>query len=1006
MSPPCNKLFLFLDGELPPVDEENFRHHLARCALCASGLHEAMQLEMLGFQAMGQDGLPLDEDVASEASEPIWPVPAWPRPPSRAERLWLRWRPRLPARAWWAVGGALALVVALLGVSLPRWREAPPEVWGAQSAQRGLEARVAYARADVYQRFVPMRGGSESPVATSPLPLRELASLEEEGDLHGIAAAYLVRGDWRQASDFLRRSPASVDRDCDLAVVALEQGRLEDALELLEGVLRQVPDHPQALWNRALVLRDMGLTLQAAESFDAVVKLGEAGWSEEAKVRAQALRSETNLRSRAFQDARAAALDLGTVEGARLPLEEAKRFPGVVRLAFYDAVRAAPTRDAALRLLPLARVLDEVQGGTTLRDTVERAARADFRRRGPLARDYARLLRGEHPDAGALLETLRRSGEDDLYLGALVSRAAEDAHLDDFVRIARASEDPWLTLLAERELSVREEREGRWWKAEQRLRAALATCSGRGLGYRCATLKRRLADLFVRLHRPADALEEARAGWRLTRDMGEWNLELQFLQEMAQIARYRHSAASARAYLRESLSRSPDDCEQRTYVHRNLATVAWADFRPVEARGELEQASRCGRSLGMPGAWVLSYLARFGAELRDEDVFRRTLAELRRGPRTPGERALLTFLEGQFVLEHERTTGRELLRGAIDAADRLPLDDVDARKARTFAYGVLVGDAGRASAQEQVLTLMGQALRLPVPDRCVLAVAADYERTVVTVRDAQGRLAGAYDDQRTAPLHAHGAGLVPERLVAALRGCEHVDVLALPPVHGLPGLLPADVAWSYRVGLASTSSSAPTGAGGSSGRHLVVTDVAAPRSLGLEQLSPLESPRVPDPLRAELRGAAATPSRVLREMVDAGEIEIHAHGLFSPELSDVSLLVLAPEDDGQYALTAAQVRGQRLTGAPLVLLAACGAARSAPFLHEAVSLPVAFIEAGARTVFAATTDIPDTAGRFFEAVRERVRAGERPSKALRDERLAWLSREPAATWPAHVLLFE
>ncbi|GEN08276.1 Putative zinc-finger [Myxococcus fulvus] len=1003
MSPPCHKLYLFLDGELPPVDEENFRHHLARCPMCATGLHEAMQLELLGFQALHEEGLPSDDELiaAPEAVLPAWPTPPWPRP---------SWRQRLRslAPAWpravkvWAVGGvALAAVLLALVLAVPMSRQTPPEVWGAHVSQRGLEGRVAYARADGYRRYVPMRAGPEAPESTTPLPLSELAELEERGDLHGIAAAYLVRQDWRQASDFLRRTRPSVDRDSDLALIALEQGRREEALELLEAVLRAAPNHPQALWNRALVLRELGLSLQAAEAFDAVVRLGEPGWSEEARLRATALRSETNLRSRDFHDARAAAQNLASLEGSRLPLEEARRFPGVVRLVFYDAVRAAPTREAVLRLLPLARVLDEVQGGSTLADTVNRVSLADFQRRGPLARDYARLLRQEHPTPDAFLETLRRSGEEDLYLGALVTLDAVEGHLDDFERIARASQDPWLVLLAERELSVREEREGQWWKAEQRLRAALASCTGRGLAYRCATLRRRLVDLFVRLHRPADALEDAREGLRLTRELGEWNLEQQFLQEMAQIARYRHSAASARAFLRESLSRIPDDCEQRTYVHRNLATVAWADFRPDEARDELEQATRCGRPLGMPGAWVLSYLARHGAQVRDEDLLRRTLGELRRGSRTPGELALLSFLEGQFMLERERASGRELLLGAIDAAQALPLD-VDARKARTFAYGVLVSDAGRAGAQEQVLELMGQALRVPVPERCVLAVAVDHERTVAAVRDSQGALVGTYDDHRTAPLHASADGLVPARLVAALRGCAHVDVLALPPVHGLPGLLPADLAWSYRVGRSGVAPEAR----GQAGHHLVVTGVEAPRSLALEKLLPLEAPRVPDPLRVELRGAAATPSRVLREMAQAREIELHTHGLFSPELSDASLLILAPEEDGRYALAATQVREQPLHGAPLVLLAACGAARAAPFLHESVSLPVAFIEAGARTVLASTGDIPDTAGRFFESVRERIRAGAPASQALRDERLAWLSREPSATWPALVLLFE
>ncbi|QSQ14393.1 CHAT domain-containing protein [Myxococcus landrumensis] len=998
MSPPCNKLYLFLDGELPPVDEENFRHHLARCVMCATGLHEAMQLELLGFQAMHLEGETPDELVVV------------PRFEERVARPRPTWRGRLRARVpeWmrrtggWTVGAAGLVVAALLLVlTVNVAGGTPPEVWLAHPAHRSLEARVAYARADGYRRYVPMRAGPEVTLVTTPLPLRELAELEEQGDLHGIAAAYLVRKDLRQASDFLRRTPASLDRDSDLALVALEQGRREEALEMLESVLRKSPDHPQALWNRALVLREMGLTLQAADAFDEVAALGEPGWSEEARIRALALRSETMRRSRDFHDARAAALNLATLDGARLPLEEARRFPGVVRLVFYDAVRAAPTREAALRLLPLAEVLDDVQGDSTLRDTVNHVAHADFERRGPLAREYARLLRGEHPTPDVFVETLRHSGEDDLYLGALVARNVVERHLEDFERIARAGGDAWLTLLAERELSVREEHAGQWWKAEQRLRAALASCSGRGLAYRCATLRRRLADLFVRLHRPADALEEARDGWRLTRELGEWNLEQQFLQEMAQIARYRQSAASARAYLRESLARIPDDCEQRTYAHRNLAIVAWADFRPDEARQELEQATRCGRPLGMAGAWVLSYLARHGAQVRDEDLLRRTLDELRRGSRTQGEQALLTFLEGQFMLERDRASGRALLHGAIDAAEKLPLD-VDARKARSFAYAVLMSDAGRSGSQEQVLELMGQALRVPVPRRCVLAMAVDHERTVTAVRDANGALAGAYEEGRTAPLHGSAEGLVPPRLVAALRGCEHVDVLALPPVHGLPGLLPVEQAWSYRVGRTRMLPEAR----GQGGHHLVVTGVEAPSSLGLETLMPLEAPRVPDPLRVELRGASATPSRVLREMAEAREIEIHTHGIFSPELSDASLLVLAPEEDGRYALAASQVREQTLLGAPLVLLAACGAARSAPFLHEPVSLPVAFIEAGARTVLASTGDIPDTAGRFFESVRERIRAGTPPARALRDERLAWLAREPAATWPSQVLLFE
>ncbi|RKG94533.1 zf-HC2 domain-containing protein, partial [Corallococcus sp. CA053C] len=48
----CKKLYRFVDGELESGDEERFRLHLALCRACASGLHDAMQLEMLSVQAL------------------------------------------------------------------------------------------------------------------------------------------------------------------------------------------------------------------------------------------------------------------------------------------------------------------------------------------------------------------------------------------------------------------------------------------------------------------------------------------------------------------------------------------------------------------------------------------------------------------------------------------------------------------------------------------------------------------------------------------------------------------------------------------------------------------------------------------------------------------------------------------------------------------------------------------------------------------------------------------
>lgn len=971
MSTLCQKLHLYFDGELPPEEEENFRHHLARCDACGEQLHELMQLELLSQKALEMP-LPLED---------------------------LRPRRRVPSRVLWSVGAVAALAASVLVMLTLSVRTEPPsDAWVAQAPTRSLEARVTWGSADRYRPYVPMRGGND---ADSHVSLRELARMEERGELLGIAAAYLLRGDTKQAAAFLERAPASLDRECDRAVVAMESGDYERALTLLDGVLQAKPEHAQALWNRGLVLREMGLTMMAAEAFEAVAKLGEPGWSEEAKERARTLRQETMSHIRSWQEANAAILALVTEPGARLPLAEARRHPGVVRSTFYDVLGAVTSREAALALLPLAEELDRAYGGTVLRDTVRRVAERDFRRRAPLARGYAQLVRKEHPAPEAFLAELARSGEEDLYLGALLLLRAAPRHVEDFVRAARAQKDPWFELMAERELAAQEESQGEWWKAEERLLRALESCREQRLMYRCANLEKRLADLYLNLHRPADAYEHAWSGWLMVKEMGELEYEPQFLQELAQIALLRRSLPSARVYLQESLARGTGTCAQRTYIHRNLAQIAYLSFRPEEARRELNKALECGQSLGLAGAATLSELAHYGVEPGDAEHLRRALEGLRRAaPSTGGDLALLALIEGRFELERDRNAGRALLREAIAHAEASP-SDVNARRARAFAYSSLILNAGKARAYEEALALVAEELRVEPLPRCVLAVAVEQERTLVVARGSGGELLGHYDASRRAPLGEDVSGLVPEALRRALGGCEHVDVLARPPVHGHTGLLPRGMAWSYRVGR-----SRPMARPVESGRHLVVTDVAISRSLQLPRLPPLEPPRVPDPARVTLTGIQATPSRVLAEMAGASEIEIHSHGLISPEVSDASLIVLAPEVDGRYALTASQIREQRLANAPLVLLATCRAAKTAPFPHEPFSLPVAFIEAGARAVLASTADIPDTAGRFFDAVRERIRAGARPSVALRDERQRWLEAHPDAAWVNHVLLFE
>jgi hypothetical protein len=145
---------------------------------------------------------------------------------------------------------------------------------------------------------------------------------------------------------------------------------------------------------------------------------------------------------------------------------------------------------------------------------------------------------------------------------------------------------------------------------------------------------------------------------------------------------------------------------------------------------------------------------------------------------------------------------------------------------------------------------------------------------------------------------------------------------------------------------------------------------------------------------------------VLDAIGGATEVEIHAHGFVDAEQSAASIIALSPEPDGRYALSAADLGGVRLRGAPVVVLGTCHAAKAAASLHEAWSLPTAFVHAGARAVFASPAEIRDAeAHPFFEAVLARVRAGTPPSAALRDERAAWLARD-ASSWVKDVIAFE
>jgi hypothetical protein len=194
------------------------------------------------------------------------------------------------------------------------------------------------------------------------------------------------------------------------------------------------------------------------------------------------------------------------------------------------------------------------------------------------------------------------------------------------------------------------------------------------------------------------------------------------------------------------------------------------------------------------------------------------------------------------------------------------------------------------------LALVAETRGTPVPERCAVVVEDDSLRLLTVVRSADGTLLNHFDAART---HALGEGLdvlTPPQL-DALRGCEHVRVLASPSALGLARLLPERLAWSYQLGRERRHPR-------QSGSLLVVHNVEPPRMLRLPHL-PTRKPPEEAPGQAallELSGAQASPSRLLAEMPRATEIEIHAHGIYRPELFDAPFIALSPDAEGRYAL--------------------------------------------------------------------------------------------------------
>ncbi len=961
------------DGELSGESAQRAREHVAQCRHCQSELADIMHLASLPAPRRG-----------SAASVPAVISLAW-------------YRSRKVQSAAVALSAAAAVALYVAYVHRSDGTEPAPRVALAQ--HRPIEARLSWSGAAGYRAYDVPRAGEAAGEAIS---LDTLARAEKRGDLHGVGVLSLLNGDRKQAAGYLSRAGESSAVLTDRAALALANADPAAALALTDAALDKTPKFSAALWNRGLALRDLGLSHSAAEAFHAVAALSEPGWADEAKRRATTLDAEFTAQLDLSVRVAAAAKPLATTFEGLSP-DDARALPGRARMVLYDAIRAAPTREALAKLRPLAEAIDAVDHTTTAVAALTRTPVPQ------LANAYAALVAGNPPPRDAYLAALRSANASDLLIGALLkfgtSFDVHPADVPEFARLAAASSDPWIQMQGLEQQALAALTRGDLAAAETFALRAPAICAAGAPNYSCLKLSILAGEIYFQWHRLPEARVALSDAWRRARASGQWQQQGDLLVRFAQLAALSDDATGgglplAQAYAEEVAARHrlmerrglvKSACTAERWASEHIAMVQINRHRFEDAARQIAKAPSCNEELSPVSLFIRSQIAQLSGRRNEIEGVQRSIEAARARPNvTASDRVVLDHAEGRLWIDFDPQRAEQRLRQSIAATRSTPSLTPDSKRLLGPSYSLMAIAAGRRGDATGTLDLLGQEIGATVPRTCVLGLAADDTAIVAAARGADG--SGVATVRARVSLDTDPTSLVPTDVATALAACTVVDVIARPPVHGKARILPASTAWRYL----SVRSSAK---GPSAERRVVVANVEPPSALDLPRLGVWSAQNV-----ETISGSKATPSRVLAALADAGDIVLHAHGLVDQE--NASYLALSPDAAGNYTLTAAAVREARLSGHPLVILAACSAARAAPVVHERWSLPDAFIAAGANAVLASSSAIPDAdATAFFDALRARVLAGAPVAVALRDVRQQWIS-ERAQDWVRDVILFE
>jgi len=1011
MTERCDDLDLFFDRELETEASQAFRDHLATCARCQRVLQGRM-LEAAVVTGEHAGRLPVAPGEVLGPAVAVPPSEA-PAPPHHAgptvdELAARRRRPAIIAIT------SVAAVLLASAAAVPMMCSKPGMPAIALAGERSVEVRFSAPALDRHRSLAVERAAGGA--SHEQIKLQDLAELERRGEVSTLLGAHALNGDLASAERVAKQLPRTAPTLSDRAALELLridgtsdrvlrhawQAGAERAVSLTSDALRIAPGYAQARWNQAIALSRLGLSLVAARVFDELAGAHEAGWSDEAARHAQELRSAS---ARAAGDWRQVTDKAGrmVLGGPILSDGDVTRAPSLARDTFYLALATTATPERLDALAALARALDARFTGTVLQDLLARVRASDLRTRAPFAAELRAFIELHQPvDAVNDLRTRALQHElPDIVLASLLAvdeYAIDDADLALLDKLLVHDRDPWWQLIA----LARRAYVAEFWHRDypavdaiERLAAPICrTIPSRW----CGRITLFAGGANSQMGRADLAIEQLTAARQQARDAAAWDDEVAAVDALGEAIAIRvaddiDSAAVAGAYL-EEVSLRKDTCQTRLQRLDFAANAALQHHRLDQAVGfraeadGLEQGECRDAEPRLNGETArLRLLLRGRGHL---ETLRANLARLEAKGRA-NRRLYLDFLGAAATLVEDRPRGEAALRRVIAAANADPHGNY-AALVRGGAFDALVESTAGSGNAKAVLALLTERLGTPSVDRCLLGIAS-WDRLVVAMLDAEGRPALETREIPGGVVTIPPPEVVSAAMRARLAGCRRVDVVAPGPYFGAPRLLGDNVAWAYHTGTPRASR------GLAPAHELVVSDVTPPEDLHLPALHAFSGGATAE----VLSGPRATPDNVLAAMKTASLVVIVAHGETDANEPTAASLILSPDPQGDYLLTASKVSAVPLTGSPIVVLAGCDAGR-VQVSAEPWSLATSFITAGARLVIAPTEPIPDaSASEVFQSLVERIRAGADPVDALVAERS---SRGAAAAWLSSIVVFE